>query len=159
MSRKFLALLPLGFLLNCGLGYASDFDTLVPIINKGTRTTYYVSGSINGSDSSDFLVDTGSGYSAINEDALANLSKQGGAQFIKNVSATLANGSNVLLSVYKIASINIGGSCIIRDIEAVVLPGKTRNILGLSALEKTAPFAVSVNPPRLMLSQCEGTTS
>jgi predicted aspartyl protease len=156
MSRKFLILLTLGFLLNCGLGYASDFDTLVPIINKGTRTTYYVSGSINGSTSSDFLVDTGSGHSAINEEALANLIKQGAAKFVKKVSATLANGSKVLLPIYKITSINIGGSCIIRNIETVVLPGKTRNILGLNALEKTAPFAISVNPPRLMLSGCDG---
>ena len=154
MSGKTLVLLTLGFLLKCGLGYASDFDTLVPITKKGI-TTYYVSGSINGSDSLDFLVDTGSGHSAINEETLANLTEQGSAKFVKKVSATLANGSKVLLSVYKIASINIGGNCMIHDIEAVVLPGKTRNILGLSALEKTAPFAVSVNPPRLMLSQCE----
>lgn len=154
MSGKTLITVALGFLLMSGMVFASDFDTVVPIVKKGL-TTYYVSGSFNESDASDFLVDTGSGHSAINEVTLARLYQQGSAEYVKKVSATLANGSQVLLPVYKITTINIGGNCLIHDIEAVVLPNKTRNILGLSALEKMAPFAVSVNPPRLMLSQCE----
>ncbi len=141
------------FLLEPSASIASDFGTSVPINKKGF-TTYYVSGSINGSGTTDFLVDTGSGYSAINEATLDKLKIQGKAEFMKNVSATLANGSNVTLPVYKISSINIGGECDIYNVEAVVLPGRMRNILGLSALEKTAPFAISVNPPKLLLSHC-----
>ena len=134
---------------------ASEFGTSVPINKKGL-VTYYVSGSINGYGATDFLVDTGSGHSAINEATLEKLHQQGKADFLKNVSATLANGSSITLPVYKISDINIGGECVIHDVEAVVLPGKMRNILGLSALEKTAPFAISVNPPRLLLSHCHG---
>ena len=142
------------FLLPSSVVSALEFDTSVPINKKGL-VTYYVSGSINGFGETDFLVDTGSGHSAINETTLEKLHLQGKAKFLKNVSATMANGSSVILPVYIISNINIGGACVIHNVEAVVLPGKMRNILGLSALEKTAPFAISVNPPRLLLSHCQ----
>ena len=137
---------------------ASEFGTSVPINKKG-MATYYVSGSINGYGVTDFLVDTGSGHTAINEATLEKLHLQGKAEYLKKVSATLANGATISLPVYKISGINIGGECLIHDVEAVVLPGKMRNILGLSALEKTAPFAISVNPPRLLLSHCQNVST
>jgi len=39
-------------------------------------------------------------------------------------------------------------------VEAVVFPGKTRQILGLSALRQAAPLIFSLNPPKLVLSNC-----
>ena len=146
------------FVLKSPAAGASDFGTSVPINKKGL-VTYYVSGSINGFGATDFLVDTGSGHTAINEATLEKLHLQGKAEYLKKVSATLANGSTITLPVYNLSDINIGGECVIHDVEAVVLPGKTRNILGLSALEKTAPFAISVNPPRLLLSHCRNVTT
>jgi len=35
-----------------------------------------------------------------------------------------------------------------------VLPGTTRCILGLGTLKKVAPFMVSLEPPRLSVSNC-----
>lgn len=35
-----------------------------------------------------------------------------------------------------------------------MLPGDTRNILGLNVLEKTAPFGLSLDAPLLLLSHC-----
>jgi hypothetical protein len=35
-----------------------------------------------------------------------------------------------------------------------VFPARTRQILGLSALNKAAPFTFSVDPPSLVLSNC-----
>ncbi len=151
-NKAFISVLFFFLMQSSGVS-ATDFDTSVPINKKGL-VTYYVSGSINGFGATDFLVDTGSGHSAINETTLEKLHLQGKAEFLKNVSATLANGSSVTLPVYIISDINIGGKCVIHNVEAVVLPGEVRNILGLSALEKTAPFAISINPPRLLLSQC-----
>lgn len=156
-KRTFISVLII-FLLKSGVVSALDFDTSVPINKKGL-VTYYVSGSINGFGDTDFLVDTGSGHSAINEITLEKLHLHGKAKFLKNVSATLANGSSVTLPVYMISDINIGGECVVHNVEAVVLPGEMRNILGLSALEKTAPFAISVNPPRLLLSQCKNVST
>ena len=35
-----------------------------------------------------------------------------------------------------------------------MFPGKTRQILGLSALRQAAPFIFSMNPPKLVLCNC-----
>jgi hypothetical protein len=36
-----------------------------------------------------------------------------------------------------------------------VMPGSTRNILGLSALRRVAPFTLDLEPARLTLSGCD----
>ncbi len=133
---------------------AKEFDTKIAIQEKGA-VTYYVPGTIEGTQETDFMIDTGSGYTAINENYLSQLRKQNRAKFITTVSAVLANGKKTPLAVYQLDSINIGGKCELPNIKAVVLPGNTRNILGLSALKKAAPFAMSVNPPELILSHCK----
>lgn len=154
MFRQFICLVfGVIFLMLALPGYTGDFDTLIPTLEKDS-ITYYVSGKIEGFGETEFMVDTGSGYTAINERALETLREAGTAEFVESVYGTMANGQEVELPVYRISSITIGDECIVRNVQAVVIPGKTRNILGLSALKQTAPFAMSVNPPRLMLSQC-----
>jgi hypothetical protein len=59
------------------------------------------------------------------------------------------------VQVYRLSAINIGGQCWLRDVDAAVFPGKTRQILGLSALRKTSPFMFSMEPPELSLSNCK----
>jgi hypothetical protein len=49
---------------------------------------------------------------------------------------------------------SIGGQCDLKNIEVAVFPGKTRQILGLSALRQASPFIFSINPPELILSNC-----
>ena len=132
---------------------ASEFDTTIPILDKGA-ITYYVAGQVEGYGDTDFMVDTGSGYTAINEAMLAKLRHDSKVKFVSTVSGILANGKRTKLSVYMIDRINIGGRCVIHDVKAIILPGSTRNILGLSALKKNAPFALSFDPPRLLLSNC-----
>jgi len=56
--------------------------------------------------------------------------------------------------VYVIRSLTIGENCRLRNVEAAVFPGATRQILGLSALKKAAPFTFSFDPPHLTLSNC-----
>lgn len=153
MTHRLMVFFGLSLLFNVSVSSGSDFDTKIPIWEKGA-VTYYVSGHIDGYGETDFMVDTGSSYTAISEKMLVKLRSQGKVEYIKQVPAVLANGSRVTLPVYRISSINIGGRCSISDIKAVILPGSTRNILGLSALKKIAPFALSVSPPTLMLSNC-----
>ena len=126
----------------------------VPLFNKGA-TTFYVSGKVNDLHETEFMVDTGSGYSTINAQIFDDISSEGKARFVKSVVGILADGSEISMPIYRIARLNIGGGCVIRDIEFAVLPGQTRNILGLSALKKTAPFSMHVDPPTLVLSNCE----
>ena len=133
--------------------YASGVSATVPMHEKGAAT-YYVSVSVNEGTSSDFLVDTGSGYVTINSNLLDQLVREKGAVFVKKIAAVMADGSETVVPVYRVASLTLGHDCVIHDVEAAVLPGNTRNILGLSALKKAAPFTLSTTPPALGLTNC-----
>lgn len=136
-----------------GGALAAEFDSHIPMRDKGAAT-YYVNGEIHGIGPVDFMVDTGSGYMTINEENLAILRKSGDAIYLRDLSGTLADGTTTTVPVYRIAQIRIGVACTLRDVEAAVFPGKTRQILGLSALRQAAPFIFSMNPPQLVLSHC-----
>ena len=133
---------------------AVDFGTVIPTVERDALT-YYVDAEIEGLGSAEFMVDTGSGYTAINEMTLELLSRAGKVEHVDTVYGTLANNEEIELQVYRISGLNIGGDCQVNNVKTVVLPGATRNILGLNTLKKTAPFALSVDPPQLMLSRCE----
>ncbi len=128
-------------------------DTHIPLIDKGVAT-YYVRGTIADVDHVDLLVDTGAGYSAINERTLRKLERAGVAKHVRDIEARLANGNHTVVPIYRISKLNIGGDCEVHDIEVAVLPGNTRCILGLDTLKRLAPFMVSVDPPRLSVSNC-----
>ena len=132
---------------------AAELDTHVPLIDKGIAT-YYVQGRIDGADRVDMLVDTGAGYTAINQKTLKKLKRAGLAQHVRDITATMANGTRSVVPIYRVSKLNIGGSCEIHDVEVAVLPGATRCILGLGTLKRVAPFMVSLEPPRLSLSNC-----
>jgi predicted aspartyl protease len=100
------------------------------------------------------MVDTGSGYLTINEGTLQALKRKDKARYVRKLQGVLANGSEMVVPVYTIGSVNIGGNCWLHDVEAAVFPGDARQILGLSALRKAAPFIFSVDPPSLVLSHC-----
>ncbi len=129
------------------------FDTTVSMREKGADT-FYVNGHIEGLGDVDMMVDTGSGYLAINEQSLAILSKTSKVEYVRDLRCILADGRRTIAPVYRLKSINIGGECRIDNVEAAVLPGNTRFILGLSALNRVSPFIFSVEPPRLVLSNC-----
>lgn len=136
-----------------GAAVAAEFDSHVPMRDKGAAT-YYVDGEIHGVGPVDFMVDTGSGYMTINEHTLALLQESGGATYLRDLSGVLADGTTKRVPVYRIAEVRIGAACTLRNVEAAVFPGKTRQILGLSALRQAAPFIFSMNPPQLVLSHC-----
>lgn len=134
-------------------GNDPELHKLIPIHSKGTAA-YYVDGYIDGFGPAQLLVDTGAGYTTINEEMLAVLKKRGQAKFVKKLSGILADGSRKVVPVYLIPGINIGGECMIRDVEAVIFPAKTRLILGMNTLLKVSPFTFSMDPPSLLLSNC-----
>jgi predicted aspartyl protease len=151
--RKFNFMMAwLGFLLPFGAQSAS-FDTEVAMRSTGLAT-YCVTGNIAGYGEVELMVDTGAGYTTINQEVLKVLLSNGNATHVRDMRAKLANGSTMKVPVYKVSAIDIGGGCWVHDIEAAVLPGKTRMILGLSALKKASPFTFSVDPPSISLSNC-----
>lgn len=146
----------IGLLVAAGLAgaaSAAEFDSHVPMRDKGAAT-YYVDGEIRGLGRVDFMVDTGSGFMTINEETLAVLMRSGDAIYMRDLSGILADGTTKRVPVYRLTQVRIGPACTLRDVEAAVFPGKTRQILGLSALRQAAPFIFSMNPPKLVLSNC-----
>lgn len=138
--------------------YAGRFDQQVAMRESGA-STFYVDAHIEGFGKIDFMVDTGASYTTINEATLGVLKKNGHAAYLRELNGVLADGSKVQVSVYKISSIKIGKECTLKEIEAAVFPGKTRHILGISALRKASPFVFSMEPPALLLSNCAGNVS
>lgn len=133
----------------------AEFNTTVPMQDKGAAT-FYVPGQIAGVGDVELMVDTGSGYMTINEVALEKLKAANKARYVKELRGILANGKEMVVPVYALDSVNIGGNCWLQNVEAAVFPGKTRFILGLSALQKASPFIFSMNPANLVLSNCKG---
>jgi len=134
-----------------------DFETRV-VMKERSAATFYVPGAIPGYGALELMVDTGSGYMTINQRTLDVLQGAGTVRYVKQLQGILADGSEMVVPVYAIARVRIGHGCWIEDVEAAVFPGNARQILGLSALRKTAPFVFSVNPPELLLSRCNGVT-
>ncbi len=132
--------------------FADDSNITVPMHDKG-MSTYYVPAQIADLATSELMVDTGSGYLTINQQTLSALQARQQVEYVKELRAILANGAEMVIPIYTINELRVG-SCIIRNVEAAVFPGHTRQILGLSALNKAAPFVFSVDPPKLVLSNC-----
>ncbi len=144
--------LAVGLTLVSTSALGDESDVTVPMHGKG-RATYYVQAQVADLDINDFMVDTGSGYLTINEQTLNALQERKQARYVKELRAILANGSELVIPIYAINQLRIGG-CTLLNVEAAVFPGRTRQILGLSALNKAAPFTFSVDPPELVLSNC-----
>jgi predicted aspartyl protease len=147
--RSWLAVIPMVVSISA---VGDESDVTVPMYDKG-MATYYVRAQIADLASGEFMVDTGSGYLTINEHTLDALKARKQAQYVKDLRAVLANGTELIIPVYSINEMRIG-ACVIRNVDAAVFPARTRQILGLSALNKAAPFTFSVDPPELLLSNC-----
>ncbi len=154
MRPTLIPVLTLIAYLTLGAAWGQDFDTRVAMHEK-SAATFYVPGAIGGFGPVEWMVDTGSGYMTINQRTLDALQRNGSARYIKQLRGVLADGAEMVVPVYEIARMSIGGSCWLRAVEAAVFPGESRQILGLSALRKAAPFIFSVDPPALQLSGCE----
>lgn len=138
----------------CYMTAATARETVTVPLHGTDAGTFYVAMSIAGHSAGDFLVDTGSSYVAIDRNTLQRVRKTGTVELVKHITAVMADGSETAVPVYRLSRLTIGTDCVLDDIEAAVLPNQTRNILGLSALRKAAPFSISLDPPQLMLSGC-----
>jgi predicted aspartyl protease len=134
-------------------GLASDFGFDVPMHSKGEKT-FYISGRVGEMPPADFMVDTGSTYTTINEETLANLKLTEQPVYQRDLVGILANGDRMRVPVYAVSSVQLGEHCRLEAVEVAVFPGKTRQILGLNVLMKAAPFVFSTDPPQLQLSNC-----
>lgn len=158
MGIKFLVVFAVLLSLAGGVSWAEKFDHTVPM-HKKHLATYYVQGEISGFGAVELMVDTGAGYMTINQQILSTLQAAGQAEYVKDLTGVLADGSRIGISVYRIEQIKVGEQCVLRDVEAALFPTQARMLLGLSALQKAAPFVFSTDPPRLVLSKCSASTA
>jgi predicted aspartyl protease len=150
-------LMPLALLLAGSVGVAEPLQTIP--MNQKQLATYYIEANMHGSGAVEFMVDTGAGYTTINENTLALLKQAGNADYIGELTGVMADGSEHRLPVYRIKHLVLGKDCVLNNVEAAVFPQNTRMLLGLSALRKASPFVFSTNPPSLSLSNCGAATS
>ena len=155
MKHSILAALTVIFCAVPGLTAAAPFGDRIPIFQRGA-STFYVEGHIEGVGTAPLLVDTGSGYTAIDRGTFHALDALGNVAYVKQLQGVMADGTKKIVPIYRIPGIHLGGSCFIEDLEVAVFPHKTRLILGLNALRKVAPFAFSLEQtsPSLLLSNC-----
>ncbi len=131
---------------------AAEFSTSVPM-RHGGATTFYIQATIGDLDVEDFMVDTGSGYMTINEISLAELQQHDQALYQRDLLGVLANGSEMRVPLYRLSQVVIG-NCLLKNVDAAVFPGNTRQILGLNALKRAGAFTFTFDPPQLELSDC-----
>jgi predicted aspartyl protease len=131
-----------------------SLQTLINMTDRGA-STFYVDVRLAGIGLQQFLVDTGSTYSTINERTLDRLRERDQAEYLRDLEGVLADGSKHIVPLYSIKSLSIGDACTLNEVQAAVFPGETRNILGLNVLRTAAPFTFSVDPPTLSLSNCD----
>lgn len=116
--------------------------------------TYYIPGAIQGYGEVELLVDTGSSFLVINEAMLTALQSSGSAVFSHELRGCMADGTDTVVPVYRLAAVRLGAECWIQDVEAAVFPGTSRPILGMNILVRLAPFTFSTEPPQIALNQC-----
>ena len=123
-------------------------------IDKSQTGNLYVDAVINSNVRSQFMVDTGAGMITLNRALFKQISREGSVEKIGKIAARLANGKYQTMSLYKVQSFSIGENCNLGEMEVAVMKHSGRNILGLSALIKVAPFSIHTNPMELILSGC-----
>lgn len=131
---------------------ALDFDQQVPLVTS-PGGSFYVTSSVAGIEA-EFLVDTGAGYVTLDSQLFRALLAESAVREVRRVAARLANGKLKPVTVYEVEHFVIGEGCDVGPVEVAVLEGAGRNLLGLSALTRAAPFAIHTSPPALALSGC-----
>ena len=129
-------------------------NNAVPMKNIGFGT-YYVNVKLADMADSQFMVDTGSGYVAINQQSLDTLKQNNQVKYLRDIKGVMANGKSYIIPIWEVSSLTLNEQCTLEDVEVAVFPGKNRQILGLSALKKAAPLQISFDPPQLVLGGCD----
>lgn len=132
---------------------SADFDVLVPMSDSGAGN-YSVSGSFGADPAAEFLIDTGAALTTISSKLFRSLQRTRSLEPVRRVAARLADGRLRAMNVYHIEDFHLGDHCSLGAIEVAVMANDGRNILGMSALAKTAPFGLHLSPAALALTRC-----
>jgi len=155
--RKFLSLL-LTVVMGASLRAAAAGEPMMVDLSSNAVGTLHVQARLGEHVDTEFLLDTGSAFVVLSEATRRTLDAEGALVPLRRLRAVMANNAVTNAQVYRVTSLQLSSGCVVRDFEAVVLPGARKNILGLSALRSVAPFTVHLEPLRLELN-CVATDS
>lgn len=127
---------------------------VIALVEKDSDV-FYLQARLGNGEPQEFLLDTGSGYLAINRKTLSGLKADGMAEFQRSIRVRLANGVVRPVDVYRIDVLELGEGCVLRNVDAAILPGSTRNIIGMNVLKMVDSFSVSFGDSRLTLNGCD----
>lgn len=133
---------------------SADFDVLVPMTDSGAGN-YSVAGSFGTDPAAEFLIDTGAALTTISSGLFRSLQRTRQLEPVRRVAARLADGRLRAMNVYRVDDFRLGDHCSLGTIEVAVIANDGRNILGMSALAKTAPFGLHLTPAALALTRCQ----
>lgn len=146
-------------LLFSARAWADSSQVISLPLEQRSSGTFYIEGVFGTGVATSLLVDTGSSYVVLSEKTFADLKKNEAATFLRTIRGATASGRVHEASVYSIAALTLAGECVIHDVEAVVLPGSDRDILGLSALRRLESLALDFSPPMLNASACDSVSA
>lgn len=137
------------------LGAASQAEPTSVALEASDVGTLHVAARFDASHTTRFLLDTGSAFVVLTDETRRELQRAGKLERLRELNAVMANNASVRAPVFRVSALDLGNGCVIRDFEAVALPGARKNILGLTALKRVAPFTIQFGPDRLALT-CVG---
>ncbi len=149
----------LGLLLGVWIcsGDCQERRLKIPLIDPGTGT-FYVESDLGDGLTTRMLVDTGSSFSTLSDAMLRRLQQEdrGNVVYLRSQQGVLADGQAISVPLYRIGRLRIGGQCLLENVVVAVFPHSRRAILGLNTLARLSPFSISVDPPEIHLSGCQG---
>lgn len=154
LLRSWIGLL---LMLTVGLpAQAADLNAAQTVaLERHAAGTFYLNAQIQGAGDMQLLVDTGSSFLVLGEDVLQSLEQQGLARLRHKVRGRMADESVRIVPIYTVSALRLGESCWLHDVQAAAFPAGSRPILGMRALERLAPFTMSMSPASLNLNQCQ----
>ncbi|MEO1035877.1 MAG: retropepsin-like aspartic protease [Pseudomonadota bacterium] len=137
-----------------GLSPSALAEHRIPLERDGNGA-FSVLASVGEGQPTEFLVDTGSSFVVLSPSTFRAAERYGELKTVREIRGAMADGKVVRATLYSIPSLTLGNACQLKDVEAVVLPGATKDIIGLSALMQLGSFAMRFDPPALSFSQCQ----
>jgi clan AA aspartic protease (TIGR02281 family) len=153
MNKK-LVLILLFILIFTGniYNFAGIGENITIDIYKYSLETYYTNVNIYGVGKIRMMVDTGAGYTTINEVILLRLIEQDKTQYDSNLIGIMADGREVNVPLY-LVTMQIG-RCVLQNVEVAVFPYNTRTLLGLSVLNRFPSFNFDMKNSVLVFPRC-----
>ena len=112
-----------------------------------------VSGILNNSVLTDFIVDTGSSFTVVGHTTFEILQERTNPKPVRAARAGIANGQEVILYIYEVKSITIG-SCKYNNVEIALNTTDTYDMIGWSLMKRMGDITFNHADKTMEVSEC-----